>query len=280
MGWSSLGTKVFPPQLKAHPEPHRHPECHPQQKFYSYRRQNTLSKAEVDSEQIPIRWGQRYQPTCTCKQDRCGREARHQSTVPSLGWEDLGLLGPPGAAGPETWLGEAEVTSLGYHKAPCCPLPSAHASGIDCRVSSVCSWHPCSQYLWAEETRQPVRPGQGGPFVPKDGGGSLFLFELSLHPCSLPSDDWKSDCSGHSSPGSSVLPTDTGATAPLLGNPTVSISLWTSKQGDPMCNACPSAVTAAPGHIQGRSSRQWAAMLTFRVDRVAKQTFILQQLQG
>lgn len=80
--------------------------------------------------------------------------------------------------------------------------------------------------------------------------------------------------------GLQSLPADTGATAPLLGNPTVSISLWTSKQGDPTSNACPSAVTAAPSHIQGRSSRQWAAMLTFRVDRVAKQTFILQQLQG
>lgn len=107
-------------------------------------------------------------------------------------------------AGPETWLGEAEVTSLGYHGAPCCPLPSAHASGIGCRVSSVCSWYPCSQYLWAEEARQPVRPGQGGPFVPKDEGGSLFLFELSLHPCSLPSDDWMSDCSAHSFLGTSV----------------------------------------------------------------------------
>lgn len=159
----------------------------------------------MDSEQIPIPWGQRYQPTCPCKQDRCRREAHHQPTVPRLGWEDLRLLGPPGAAGPETWLGEAEVTSLGYHRAPCCPLPSAHASEIGCRVSSVCSWHPCSQYLWAEETRQPVRSGQAREDLsPRMEEGPFSCLSFPCIRVPFPSDDWMSDCSGHSSPGSSV----------------------------------------------------------------------------
>lgn len=105
------------------------------------------------------------------------------------------------------------------------------------------------------------KPGQGGPFVPEDRGGSLFLSELSLHPCSLPSEDWILIALHTRSQGLQSLPSDTGATAPLLGNPTVSISLWTSKQGDLKSNACPSTVTAALlCHIQGWSYRQRAAM--------------------
>lgn len=63
--------------------------------YNPYSCQNDLSKAGVGSKQIPIWWGQRYQPTCTC----------HPPTVTRLGWVDVGLLGPPEVAGPEKWLG-------------------------------------------------------------------------------------------------------------------------------------------------------------------------------
>lgn len=89
-------------------------------------------------------------------------------------WEDLGPLCPPEVAAPEKQLGEVVVTILGYHGVPCRPLPSVNASGIGRKVFAVCSWCPCSQYLWAEGVKQPVRPGQEGAFVPRDGGGSML----------------------------------------------------------------------------------------------------------
>lgn len=85
-------------------------------------------------------------------------------------------------------------------------------------------------------------------------------------------------CSEHSSRGTSVPVAGMVATASLLGRLGNSISLWTSKQGDPTNNVCLS--TTALSHVQGESSSKRSYTLTFRVDGVAEQAFILEQIQG
>lgn len=64
-----------------------------------------------------------------------------------------GTAGCPEVSASEKQLGEVAVTNLGCHGVPRHPLPSVNASGIGYKVSAVCSWHPCSQYLWAEGAR-------------------------------------------------------------------------------------------------------------------------------
>lgn len=67
------------------------------------------------------------------------------------------------------------------------------------------------------------------------------------------------------------------ATASFLGN---SISLQISKQGTPLTMSVPPLSAAALSHVQGSPPGKESCALTFRVDRVAEQAFILEQLQG
>lgn len=66
------------------------------------------------------------------------------------------------------------------------------------------------------------------------------------------------------------------ATASFLGCLGNSISLWTNKQGTPLTMFVPALSATALSHVQGGPPGKERYALTFRVDRVAEQAFILE----